>query len=74
MPYCKSADIPFARMRRLLKGYDLNGSKLANVLGCSATTGKRKLDNPWTLTLEDIDRINKVGHIPIEELREAISR
>jgi len=74
MPYCKTREVPFAKMRRLLLGYELNGSKLASVLGCSTTTGKRKLDNPWSLTLEDIDRINRVAHIPIDELREAISR
>lgn len=74
MPYVKKPDPPFARMTRLLKGYGLNGPGMARVLGVSHPTGKRRLENPQELTIGDLDRLNRFGHIPLEELREAISR
>lgn len=74
MPYIKKPDPPYARMTRLLRGYGLNGPKLAAVLQVSAPTGQKRLTCPDTLTLGDLDRINRFGHIPIEEIREAIVR
>lgn len=75
MPYCKPKEIPYEKMRKLLLGYEMNGVKMAAILGLkSATTGKRKLDEPVRLTLGDIDRLNRFGHIPIDELREAMVR
>ena len=73
MPYIKKEQ-PFEKMTRLLKGYDFNGPKMAKVLGVSAVTGKRRLDHPGELTLEDLDRISRYGHVPIEKLREALAR
>ena len=52
----------------------MNGPKMGTILGCSAKTGKARLDNPQTLTLADLDNICKRGHIPIEEIREAIAK
>lgn len=74
MPYLKRPDPPYMKMARLLKGYGFNGPKLADVLGCSAPTARARLDAPELLTLADLDRINRFGHIPIEEIREAIVR
>ena len=74
MPYVKKPDPPYVKMTRLLKGYGLNGTKLAGLLGVSQPTGSRRLERPELLTLGDLDRINRFGHIPIEELREAIQR
>ena len=73
MPYLRN-EKPFARMNRLLAGYKFNGPKLAKVLNVSEPTAKKRLDNPALLTLEDLDRISRFGHVPIEELRDAIAR
>lgn len=74
MPYIKEREEPFARMRRLLLGYGFSGPKLAAILDVSAPTAKRRLEQPETITLRDLDRINRFGHIPLEELREAVQR
>ena len=74
MPYIKKPDPPYARMTRLLRGYGLNGPKLAQILGVTPPTGNKRLEQPVTLTIGDLDRINRLGHIPMEEIREAICR
>lgn len=65
---------PFSRMGRLLKGYGLTAAKLAEILEVSTPTARQRLAEPERLTLGDLDRINRAGHIPMEELREAITR
>lgn len=71
MPYLKSSkEHPITR---LLKGYNYtSGTDLARLLGVSVPTGIKKLKDPMTLTIGDLDKINRFGHIPIEEIREAI--
>jgi len=73
MPYIKKQQ-PYAKMNRLLLGYGLNGVKLSRIIGTSQPTAKKKLDNPSLLTLADLDLIHRNGHIPYDELREAITR
>ena len=73
MPYIKPlTPQPFARMNRLLKGYDFNGPSLAKVLGCSVPTALAKINDPGRLTLRDLDAIRRYGHIPLEEIKEAL--
>ena len=72
MPYIKSKDPPFARMQRLLKGYGFDGPTLAAVLGCSKPTALSRIRNPETLTLAELAAINSRGHVPMEEIRDAI--
>lgn len=74
MPYVKKTDPPFVKMTRLLRGYGFTGPSLARVLNVSHPTAKLRLDEPERLTLGDLDRLNRFGHIPIEELREAVQR
>jgi len=74
MPYLKQKEPPFVKMGRLLMGYGLTGNKLAAILEVSPPTGKKRLDQPETLTLHDLDRINRFAHIPLEEIKEAIQR
>ena len=74
MPYIKKKEPPFAKMGRLITGYGLNAPRLAELLDVSRQTAKRRLENPETLTLQDLDRINRLGHVPIEEIRDAIQR
>ena len=72
MPYIKKREVPFAKMQRLLLGYGLDGPKLGAVLGCTPTTARSRLNNPETLTLAELERISKHGHIPKSEIIEAI--
>lgn len=75
MPYTKPLlPQPWAKMSRLLKGYGMTGPKLAEILGVSRPTAKARIDAPGKLTLEDLDRISRMGHIPMEEIREAWTR
>ena len=74
MPYIKRVE-PYAKMQRLLRGYGLNAPALAKVLGCSEPTARGLLNSRTAkLTLQDLDRINRFGHVPMEEIREAIIR
>lgn len=72
MPYLKPDPIPFISMRRLLLGYEINGSTLATILDVEVSTARRRLRNPETLTLRELALINKYGRVPAEEIREAI--
>lgn len=74
MPYIKTTDPPFIKMRRLLLGYGYGAAKLAAVLGVSDPTARKRLEKPETLTLAEIDKIHRLAHIPMEELKTAISR
>lgn len=72
MPYIKPKEPPFISMVRLVHGHELRGNKLAAVLGCSRTRASDLMKCPEKLTLADLDRLNRYGHIPIEEIREAL--
>lgn len=73
MPYTKPlTPQSFARMSRLLKGYDFDGPALAKVLGCSAPTALSKIRDPGRLTLKDLDAIRRHGHVPLEEIKDAL--
>ena len=71
MPH-KKRKIQFEEFVRVLKGHDLNATKLAKVLGCTYPTAKAKLDNPLKLTLGDLLAIHYKGHISSEEIIGAI--
>lgn len=73
MPYIPKP-APFARMARLLKGYGLNGAKMAKILDRSQPTGKDRIDHPGNLTLEELAVISSRAHIPMDEIRDAIIR
>jgi len=74
MPYVKKPEQPFAKMTRLLRGYGLTATEMSRLLGCSYPTGQKRLNQPESLTLAELDRISRAAHIPIEEIREAIQR
>lgn len=69
MPYIKKET---DGLRRLLLAYELNGVKLAEILGCCQNTGKDRMRNPHKLTVGDLRAISRKAHIPIDELRGAI--
>ena len=72
MPRLKERPTPFVKVTRLIKGYGFNGSNLEPILGYSAKTNRKKIEDPRELTLGDLEKICKNGHIPIDEIREAI--
>lgn len=72
MPYKKPKQIPFESITRLLKGYDLQASRLSKVLGCSVPTARAKLAEPSKLTLKDLSMISRYGHVHWDEIRENI--
>ena len=73
MPYIRPKEPPFEKLSRLLKGYGLNGVKTAKIIGVSAPTAKKKLEDPELFTLKDLKKISVAVHIPIDEIREAIT-
>lgn len=73
MPYLKRNQPP--PMQKLLGAYGLNtGEPLARVLGVSIPTALKRIKDPALLTVGDLELINRRGHVPIEEIREAIGR
>ncbi len=72
MPYIKPKPKAHDAMGRLLRGYEMTGPRLATVLGCCENTARAKLEDPGRLTLVDLDRIRRLGHIPAEEIREKV--
>lgn len=72
MPYIKKREPP---LTRLLNTYGFHhGEPLAKVLGCSIPTALKRIKDPKLLTIGELELINKRGHVPIEEIREAIGR
>lgn len=73
MPYIRPRDPPFVKVKRLLLGYGLDATRLADVLDCSYNTAAARLRDPQSLTLRELGTISRRGHVPIDEIREAIS-
>lgn len=74
MPYLRQRSAPGEKMARLLRGYGMTGTKLAAVLGCSERTARSRINSPYDLTFGELIRISERGHVPIEEIREAVTR
>ena len=67
MPHLKDTTPP---MTHLLQKYGYtSGAKLARVLTISVPTAIKRLHDPELLTVEDLHRLNRFGHIPIDEIR-----
>lgn len=73
MPYKKPKKKKFEAVSRLIRGYGFGATRLSEILECSPATASRKLADPERLTLSDIDRIVRFGHIPCEEIRSAMT-
>lgn len=61
-------------MKRLLLGYGLNGPALAEVLGCTPNTARRRLESPGTLTLAELELVSRKAHVPMDEIRAAFMK
>lgn len=68
MPYIKPKKVPFDNFAKYIKGR-CSSPELAAVIGCSAPTARKKINNPELFTLGDLKKISERKHIPIEELR-----
>lgn len=73
MPYVKPLEKPHAKFRRLLRGYEVNESRLKDILDCCWNTAHARLENLDSLTLGDIRKIRREAHIPEEEIKDSIS-
>lgn len=71
MPYVKQKEVRFVKIKRLLLGYSLNPTGIAEILGCSWATASKKLNEPERFTLGELERISRTRHIPIDEIRDA---
>lgn len=67
-------DKPFITVRRLLLGYDVTVTSLANTLGCCRNTARSRLERPETFTLHELEMVSIRHHIPMDEIRESIKR
>ena len=74
MPYVPKKQPPFSRMARLLRGYGFNGNNLCDILSVSPPTARAKIEDPTRLTLGDLDKLRRSGHIPWDEIKEALVR
>ena len=68
----EESQMPFRKMQRLIRGYNFNGNNLEPILGYSAKTIRKKIEDPRELTLGDLEKLCRDGHIPMEEIREAM--
>lgn len=68
MPFKKSTVDP---LTRTLKGF-FNSSDIEKLLNVSRPTAIKKLNNPELLTVGELRKLNRLGHVPIERLREGI--
>ena len=74
MPYLKPKAEPWKKLLRLLRGYGITGTTLAGILEVSQPTAYRRLREPGSFTLDELYAISTRAHIPMEEVREAVSR
>ena len=72
MPYRKPERVPFQGFSEFLRGKGFTSPKLAEVLGCCPNTAMKKLKHPETITLGDISKLYRRGHVPLTTLREEI--
>lgn len=74
MPYVKycTPQNKQEKLGRLIRGY-ATPPKVAAVLDCAPNTARAKLKDPGKLTVEDISKLSRGLHIPIDELRNAIT-
>jgi hypothetical protein len=50
----------------------MNGPLMGQALGVTDKTGKRRLDHPEELTLDDLKKLSRHTDIPADEIRAAI--
>lgn len=71
MPRLKKKEPDFIKVARVIKGY-ASAPQVAKMLNCSANTARRRLNDPQTFTLGELNMICRQAHIPWEDMREAV--
>lgn len=71
MPYLKKKEPDFIKVGRLIRGY-ATPPKIAEMIGCSATTARKKMNYPELFTLGELNMICRRAHIPVEDMRQAV--
>jgi len=74
MPYLKQKQKPFEGVRRLLLGYEITPVKLNKILGVCYNTARDRIDSPERLTLADMRKIHRYGHVPADVILDAIGK
>ena len=72
MPYIKQRAEPFSEVGRLLRGYGVTPTALAQKTGWSYGKAKTRCFVPGALTLSELEKIGRLFHIPMEEIRQSI--
>ena len=68
----KRQEIPFVSLQRLIRGYNLNAVKLADIWHCSYNTAAARLRDPGKITLRELEKISNSAGIPMDEIRACI--
>ena len=67
----RAAD-PYDPLRRLLRGYGIDGEHLGPALGCCGHTARSRLKEPGTLTYNELRIICDKCGVPADEIRAAL--
>ena len=71
MPRLKKKEPDFIKVGRLIRGY-ATPPKVAEMIGCSATTARKKMNTPELFTLGELQMICLRPHNPAEEMEAII--
>lgn len=71
MPRLKKKEPDFIKVGRLIRGY-ATPPKVAEMLGCSTPTARKKMNEPELFTLGELNMICRRAHIPVEDMRQAV--
>lgn len=71
MPRLKKKEPDFIKVTRLIKGY-ASAPKVAKIIGRSANTARKKLNEPHRFTLGELELICLGAHIPAEDMEASI--
>lgn len=71
MPRLKKKEPDFIRVTRLIRGY-VPVSKVAEMIGRSVPTARKKINDPRQFTLGELQMISMRAHIPWEDMNQAV--
>ena len=71
MPRLKKNEPDFIKVGRLIRGY-ATPPKVAEMIGCSATTARKKMNTPELFTHGELQMICLRAHIPAEDMEAII--
>ena len=71
MPRLKKKEPDFIRVTRLIRGY-APVSKVAEMIGRSVPTARKKINDPRQFTLGELQMISMRAHIPWEAMNQAV--